>query len=318
MRILNTFVAMFALTLSMPAAELRTAKRVQNFARDLAGQPLARYQAGSVFSRDSSLSTAWVENLSGTGASLEIPLALQGADRILISDVAVSFEGAIAVSGSAGDKEAGSVSVIAWLAPDGSLTRIVRTAPFIARKISFTGDGDLWALGAVKDDHAPDGEAPLHDILRQYNAQGVLVGKFLPRLTVSTAARHPAHRALLLTSRDRVAFISDTARKWAVLAADVTELGQGSLASPENFRTIVGTITDSGRVFMSGQWEGGSPSEGSYPPVPLFELDQQSGELELVDTRKISSGDHFGHLLGSEGDELVFLRESVVVWRDVR
>lgn len=322
MRILYTAAVMSIFALSTPAAELRPVNRAATFTRDLALQPVARYQGGAVFSTDSSLSMLWIEDAFRSKTVLEKHLSLPDSFRVLISDVAVSYDGTIAASASATDREGRSCAVIAWLGPDGSLLRVVRTTPFGARKVSFTADGSLWAAGMLKSDETLREEASVHDVLRRYSAEGVLVGTYLSRLSLSSGWRHPTHGAILVTSRDRVAFVSDSAKKWAVLAADGTLLGQGTLSSPENFRTLVGAITDSGRLFVSGQWRGGnSPALGSYPRIALFEVNQPTGELELIDTPDVSPDGSLGHLLGSEGEQLVFHVGPVagrqIVWRNV-
>jgi hypothetical protein len=60
---------------------------------------------------------------------------------------------------------------------------------------------------------------------------------------------------------------------------------------------------------------------GSYPRIPLFEVNQRTGELELVDTPEVSPDGSLGHLLGSEGEQLVFHVGPVagrqIVWRNV-
>lgn len=321
MRILYTAAVMSIFALSTPAAELRPVNRAATFTRDLALQPVARYQGGAVFSRDSSHSMLWIEDAFRSKTVLEKHLSLPDSFRVLISDVAVSYDGTIAASASATDREGRSCAVIAWLGPDGSLLRVVRTTPFGAGKVSFTADGSLWAAGILKSDETLREEASVYDVLRRYSAEGVLVGTYLSRLSLSSGWRHPTHGAILVTSRDRVAFVSDSAKKWAVLAADGTLLGQGTLSSPENFRTFVGAITDSGRLFVSGQWRGNPPALGSYPPIALFEVNQRTGELELIDTPAVSPDGSLGHLLGSEGEELVFHVKSVsgrqIVWRNV-
>jgi hypothetical protein len=140
-------MAVLLAALAGSGAELLPAGKSQPFNRILDEQPVARYQAGSLFSRDSSLANLWVENLTGSGTSLEKPLTLPDSFRVMISDVAVSFDGMIAASASANDREGNGFTAIAWLKSDGSLIRVVRTTPFGARQVSFTADGSLWAIG---------------------------------------------------------------------------------------------------------------------------------------------------------------------------
>ena len=90
--------------------------------RDFGDQPVPRYQSGHLFSVDGSLSSIWVESVSGThpGPSLDRAITLPDSTQVLVDDVAVSFDGDIAVSTDAMDRHGRLVSVIAWLAADGS------------------------------------------------------------------------------------------------------------------------------------------------------------------------------------------------------
>jgi hypothetical protein len=293
-------------------AELLPAGKAKPFTRDLAMQPVARYQAGSLFSRDSSLSILWIENLTGEGTSLEKPLTLPDSFRVMISDVAVSFNGMLAASVSATDREGSPFAAIAWLKPDGSLIRVVRTTPFGAGKISFTADGSLWAMGILKKDETLREEEPVHDLLRRYGADGELLGTYLPRLSVSSGRPHPSQGGLLVTSRERVGFVSERAGKWAVLGADGSTLGQGTLSGPEGYRIFVAAITDSGRLFVHGQWRSGkTPAAQDRPRMPLFEIDQKSGEFQLVETTGAFAEGESGNLVGADGEQLVFTAETV-------
>lgn len=320
----NITLVVFISAVLMPAAELQSTGKARPVTRDLALQPVARYQAGSLFSRDSSLSILWLEDVVEGSTVFEKALTLPDSYRVMISGVAVSFDGTIAAAASATDRHGRASSAIAWLNGDGSLIRVVRTTPFGAHEVSFTADGSLWASGMETKLDPVRKETPVHDVLRRYSPDGMLAGTYLPRLSLSTEWRHPAyHGGLLVTSRERVGFVSDSARQWAVLSADGTILGQGKISAPEGFRIYVGAITDSGRLFVSGSWRGGKPLAYANSPQPaVFEINQGNGELELVDVYPGTfPGGQMGKLVGSEGEELVFHVESAtsrqLVWSKV-
>ena len=316
-------MAVLLAALAGSGAELLPTGKAEPFNRVLDGQPVGRYQAGSLFSRDSSLSILWVENLTGNGTSLEKPLTLPESFRVMISDVAVGFDGTIAASASANDREGNGFVSIAWLKSDGSLIRVVRTTPFGARQVSFTADGSLWAIGMETVVEGVRKESPVHDVLRRYGPDGELLGTYLPRLSLSAGWPHPSHGGLLVTSKERVGFISEKAGKWAVLAGDGTILGQGAISAPEGFKIYVAAITDSGRLFVSGTWRGEKmPASGNFPRIPVFEIDPNSGELQLVDMSGALGERESANLIGADGEQLVFKAETAagrqIKWMKVR
>lgn len=288
------------------SAELLPAGKAQPFNRILDERPVARYQAGSLFARDTSLASFWVDSLSGERPSVQMPLALPDVTNATLSDVVISFDGTIAVSAAGAGRE-GPFAGIALLKPDGSLIRVVRTAPFIPRQISFTADGSLWAMGWERSVDGSGKETPVHDVLRRYGPDGELKGSYLPRSSLSTGWPHPSMYGLLVTSREHVGFVSEKAGKWAVLADDGTILGQGAISSPPEFRIYVAAITDSGRLFVSGNWRSKEAiSPGSRPRIPVFEINPKSGTLELVEMGGAFPEGESANLLGAEGEELVF------------
>ena len=304
------------------ASQLQTPTRTENFTRDLGNQPLPRYEAGHVCSKDASHTSFWVDYADDAkGTAVEKALTFSESFRPSINDVAVSFDGDVAVSASVMDREGRFSAVIAWLRADGSLIRVVRTSPFAASDIGFTADGSLWAIGIVKNSIRE--EEKVHDVMRQYGSDGVLVRSLLPRLSISTDRVHPIMGASLSTSGNYAALVSPAAKKWALISSDGIIVAEGSLVIPPRFTIITGGVTDSGRLFVSGQWpEGKEAASGKYPLSTLFEIDRGSSEMNLVNTGEIFPEGTFGRLIGSQGEELVFHLRSVsqphrLIWSTV-
>jgi len=310
-----TFLILSAAAIA--AAELQPPARTEPFARNLEGEPVPRFQAGRVFSKDASLGSFWIEQAGGD-SPVQATLSLPGAYRIAIRDVAVSFDGKLAVCASAMDREGRFVPVIVWAEADGTVSRVVRTAPFGAMHIGFTANGSLWAAGVVKKNTRDEEE--VYDVLRQYDADGRFVRSLLPRLSVSTGVLPPTTRSFFSTSRNSVAFVSLTARKWFVVSAEGGVLAQGPLNAQGAYRVLTGgqqdgmspgleitrlAVTDSHRTFVTGQWRQGTPPPG-FSRFPLFEIDPTTGALKPVDTASVLPSGTFGMLLGSDGEYLVF------------
>lgn len=302
------------------AAELLIPSRIEAFSqRDLGGQPLPSYQSGHVCSANSSMSAFWIDHVT-EGPQVEQSIHLPDSFQHRVEAVAVSFDKRIAVSAGAIDRDGRVSSVLAWFGMDGSLTRVVRTWPFTAAELGFTADGSLWAIGIEKLEDLT--EKPVHDVMRQYDADGNLVRSLLSRTGLSTASRHPIERALLLTSRHYAAVVSPHASSWTLVSTQGSVVSEGSLKLPKGFEIVLGGVTDSGRLFVEGQWEDVS-LRGSYPPITVFEVQSASGYLEPLATGAALPAEAFGKLLGSEGEDLVFHvsergRDSRLVWAGVR
>ncbi len=307
------------------SGQLQTPQRTENFpGGDLAHHPMPAYRAGHVFSGNRTLTAIRVDRIGGSpGPAVEQALDLPDSFRHTIGDVAVSFDGAIAVSATIMDEEGRFASVIAWLRADGSLVRAVRTSPFAASEIGFTADGSLWAFGIVKKKDRR-GIEPVHDLVRRYAPDGKLTGSFLPRADLTEALYpYPTERGFLATSRNYAAIVSGSVKKYALLATEGDVVHKGDLDYPEGFEMVGGVVTDSGRIFVRAHWRGARNNR--YPRSPLFEVNTESGALELVGVSEVFPEGTFGLLLGAEGESLVFLvrsgnagdRPNKLIWSQV-
>ena len=310
-------IAVSTSVLLLYSSQLQRPSRIAKYPqRPIAHHPLHRYQAGYVFSRNQGHSAIWVEN-TDTSKRTSFAQVIEIPDhfRVDVGDVAVSFDGEIAVVADATDKEGRLVSVIAWLNPDGSLARVVHTSPFAAVDIGFTADGSLWAVGIEKIDK--NTAHPSHDILRQYGPNGALVRTLLPHSGFWNNSQdywHAAYSCLLVTSRNYVAFISREASSRTLISTAGVIMSHGALEVEGDLEIVSGAVTDSGLLFIQGQWS-------IDPRLRLHEV-ARNGELKLVETTRYRPENTLGFLLGSERESLVFLRRSSnqgpeIVWSSV-
>lgn len=306
---INLLVLVFVILLayvspvSMQADRIQIPNKTKNFSnRIMANQPLMKYQNGHLYSKNQSHSGIWINHVIN-GTEIEKSITFPDSLQTQVADVAVSFDDRIAVSASVMDREGRFAAVIAWYRLNGSLIRIVRTSPFGATKLGFTSDGSLWAVGIEKMN--PREEEPVHDIMRQYNAEGKLVRTLLPRLSLTTGIWHPALNSLLLTSRHFVALVSTHARTWTLISPEGIIVNGGTLDLPDGFEVVVGGVTDSGRIFVKGMWTT-TPPESIYPRIPLFEVDRNKNNMKLINTTDPLPEGTFGTLLGTEGENLIF------------
>ena len=264
--------------------------------RTLDYNPMPRYQAGYVFSRDDPMSSIWVDAVGASGGEpFDHAVALPDGFRVLLTDVAVSYDGTIAVVADPMDRDGRLVSVIAWLEPDGEPTRIVRTSPFAATGIGFTADGSLWAAGIEKVNRS---EAhPSHHVIRQYDTEGRLVRSLLSRAEFPAEPWHPAYGSTLVTSADYVAFVSGEAGTWTLISTAGAVAGHGQMGLGEGYQVVSAAVTDSGRVFVGGLGPG-----DRY--MTVFEIG--SGPPIRMDTSGFLPPGQLGALVGSDGESLVF------------
>jgi hypothetical protein len=277
--------------------------------RDFSFQRLPRFGHGFLLAFDFDRSIIWSYDRTGK-QSMEVPLTIPNASRIQIRNISAGPDGTVAVTGSASDDQGRLTPVIFWIAPSGTLTRVVRTAPFSASQIAFADDGSLWAAGRAMV-YNPTSPLPSEvittaanfDVLRHYDAQGRLQKTALSRNTFASGAADPAMQSFLAVGKDRIGFLSVSANEYTELSLNGDVLGRWRIKSklPE----IVGfALTPSGSVFVSlrpGAYKSGKP----YAGPPVLQLDKAAGVLQPV--QLATDGPTVPTLLlGSDGDELAF------------
>lgn len=247
-------VAICALSLPIRSDQLVAHGRVESLPnRDFAHHPISRYHAGYVFSIDGSHTSIRVDSVdSGRNTSVDLAVTLPDSFQVTLADIAVSFEGEIAVVADAMDRDGRLVSALVWLDDDGSPVRIVRTSPFAATDIGFTADGSLWAAGVEKISR--DEAHPSHDVIRRYNAEGQQVLSLLSKEEFSTDYWHPATDSLLAASRNYIAFVSREAKTWTLISSSGVIAGHGNIDVPGDYEIVSGAVTDSGRIFLGHDW----------------------------------------------------------------
>ena len=312
LRLLIASLAICTAAIPLQSGHLVPQGRVEKLPhRTLDYNPMPRYQAGYVFSRDDPMSSIWVDAVGATGGEpFDHAVALPESFRMLLTDVAVSYDGSIAVVADPMDREGRLVSVIAWLGPDGEPTRVVRTSPFAATGIGFTADGSLWAAGIEKVSRS---EAhPSHDVVRQYDAEGRLVRSLLSRAEFPSEPWHPAYGSTLVTSTDYVAFVAGEAGSWTLISTAGVVVGHGQLGLREGYQVVSAAVTDSGRLFVSGLGPG-----DRY--MTVFEIG--GGPPVQIDSAGFLPPRHLGALVGSDGESLVFRlrteRGAEFIWADI-
>ncbi len=171
-----------------------------------------------------------------TGAWSQVTSVSSGLWTVMgtrVKPITAASNGAVAVSASAMDDHGNVSPVIFWINSEGSINRIVRTAPFAASRIVFASDGSLWAAGRV---YTIAGSkivaAAQYDVLRRYNSQGNFSKQ--PSLT---------HRLTTFLQTRRLG-LSSPAAQIESASSRLMERNTSSFQFPENSR-VVGPLVPS-------------------------------------------------------------------------
>lgn len=183
-------------------------------------------------------------------AVVSIPDAVENG----LSDAAVSPQGEVAVAGGASWADGRATAFILFISKAGKALQLVRTSPFSARRICFSADGTLWALGYELDSGGM--EIADYNILRHYGRDGVMIHSAIPRNSFPLPGHsNPVSESYLATSGDRVGIYSDRAKEWievATATGAVVGRWAGLTFRPKS-RVIGASITRSGFVYISAE-----------------------------------------------------------------
>jgi len=222
-------------------------------------------------------------------------LQLPDAARMIVTDVAVSPKGTLAVAGTAFANDGSTSSYILWVDSANKITQMARTSPYAATRICFTGDEVLWAAGR---EYTPDFETKAgSDIIRRYAPDGRLLGSSLPRSAVPTGGvSNPAANGFLVANNSQVVFYSARCRFWVALSLTGELMGSPHPVTQDIEATGL-AITTSDSLYLSGNTKTDPKS------FRLFHMDANSGKWAPV---AIDGKQNVGGLLaGADGADLV-------------
>ncbi len=226
--------------------------------------------------------------------AVSVPQAIESG----VTDVALSGDGRIAVSGGATAPDSRSTGMIAFFDSKGNGLSIVRTATFVPLKVSFAEDGTLWALGYERD---ANGRVPSYSMLRQYSAAGTLAQSALLNSAVSVDKRaSPANGAQLAVSGGVVAVYVRSENMFVEVSSQTGEIIQ-QFPGPSRSACTVRHFgrTKSGSLFATCE---SRSSAGIYKFETLSKLWKPVSGLS-------------GTIVGTDGDQVVLWTPTQsVIW----
>ena len=185
-----------------------------------------------------------------TKAIVSLPDAVENG----LIDAAVSPQGEVAVTGAASWANGRATAYFMFISKAGKMLQLVRTSPFSARRICFSADGTLWALGYELDDGGM--EQASYNLLKHYGRDGVLIKSALPRNSFSLPGHsNPISQSFLATSGDLVGVYSNSTKEWIEVSSttgDVVRRWAGLALGPKSF--VIGAfLTSSGFAYVSAE-----------------------------------------------------------------
>ncbi|MBK7929033.1 MAG: hypothetical protein IPJ98_16620 [Bryobacterales bacterium] len=107
--------------------------------------------------------------------------------------VTVWPDGSAAAAGGAVSADGARGPFLVLIDPAGKITRMVRTAPFVAQHLTVARDGSLWAFGRILSDWGEKKDKP-HMMVRKYSRDGRELAAVLPRDTFPDWPHPARHR----------------------------------------------------------------------------------------------------------------------------
>ncbi len=216
-----------------------------------------------------------------------------------ITDLAVAPSGQIAVAGGGAVADGRNSGFIAFFGTKGEARFMVRTSPFLARRIRFANDGSLWALGWELS--ADGAERPVYDMLRQYGPDGKLMRSAMPRSIFRAPGSSILQQSYLAVFGDSAGVYSHKTNEWIVLSAktgQIVERWTGLSGEKDMVVRALG-VTASGSVFLTCD---------SGESRAIHKLDPSSKSWKPV----AGMG---GRIIGTSGEQLVLRTQGGdIVW----
>jgi hypothetical protein len=247
------------------------------------------------------------------------------AAKVSVRGVTVDDRGAIFVSGAARSYDGALADFIAQLNPEGQVSDVVRTNPYLGLHLCTTAPGSVWALGYDRDARR-NGSPNL--MLRQFDLSKGEVRSTLDMNSVSESAAplNTEKMSLFCNAHTVGAFLDlgNGSYEWIELNVNDFRLSTWRLPILREGGEVNGVaMTSDGHVYATVH-----NYSGHEPVAALFVLRKQEQGRATWTPVKGTFGNltsktvAISRLIGHENDELVYTAElpqgTVVRWSHVR
>jgi hypothetical protein len=182
-------------------------------------------------------------------------LQVDGAQSVSIVSADMTRHGEIVASGVATQQDGAKARFLAVISSSGSVTRMVRTEPYLAQYICAADDGSVWTVGEERSETGEVRQSGFA-VLRQYSLEkgllrGVASREQLHGERVSFGG--PIHAAILQCDGSTVQFYSDVTHQWFEFDNRKGTLTEADIEPwPNDLTTATGiVVTGNGKVLAS-------------------------------------------------------------------
>ena len=243
-----------------------------------------------------------------------------------IRDVAASDDGSVAVVGIAWNNHGGISGYLAIVSLDTADIKMVQTAPFEGRTLTYAPDGTLWILGWELGQERRLSRTLPHSALRRFTGQGELISQHLP-WPETQCWIHPSRGGpSLAASADRIGVMLEECNRWMEFSLEGELLGQWQWqvegyenAIEATFTPFHAVMTEEGNVYCDIHINV-SIDDRLVTNWALYSLNRKKSIWELVDTQNAAAAlGWVGVLAGIDGESLVMVASpgNTYAWANV-
>jgi len=221
----------------------------------------------------------------------------EGGSMSSLSNAAVDTDGYIAATVDIGDDGG-----IALFRPDGTPERFIKTTPYAPMAVRFGPDHSIWTAVHTLS-RAPESE-PGNEILRNFSREGRLLGAYLPRSQFES-------KDFLLPGNTGIRLLHVGADRIGLLLYFAAKGREPLWLEMDMSGKVTARIEHSG-YFPFALSARGSLYGGDGPGIGIAEYNRATRKWTPL------SIPARGHLLGVDGEQLVFLdRSGLAQWVNV-
>lgn len=229
--------------------------------------------------------------------------------RVILSHAAVTSDGRIVVSGFAEHGTSIQAFFIAWTNKSGTVTKAIRTNPYVPMQLCVAPDGTAWTAGGIRSDSQKDRNAA--NVLRHFDPTRGLIESYLSQSTLGSrepaGSAGPEREVYFACDARRVVFYSGVSNQYVELMIPNHEIRRWNIEKTIHDFSLEGlALTASGEVYPSLHSQGNpSVKEGLYH----LQRDNSPMAVRWVREEVMSPTSNalkpFGYLHGADGDLLV-------------
>lgn len=250
----------------------------------------------------------------------EVVVWLPGSVRVQLSDATVTKSGRMVVSGGAANSGGAIANFIVEFDPNGKIEHVVRTSPFVARRLCSISDDNVWAYGWDRT----GARTGAYRMLRNYSfdkgqTEALLERTSLPKNLLMTG-NMLSDIGLKCNDSEVVLFLAQTGELIQHKLGVADHLLRYKLPQlPEEVIITGYALTDDGEFFAS-------MAEKSRPSIHALSHLQKTANNDTrwvpVKQPAVNGQEQRSlRLLGSDGDSLVHISDSfrdILTWSRVR